>query len=553
MRINRALIALTLGLIFALGGLATNTLRAQPAAMLALTGKVTSVAEGAMEGVLVSAKRSDSTITVTVVTDAQGRYGFPAARLAPGDYALKIRAIGYELPAPVTATVTAQQTTTADLTLQGGADVAQQMNSAEWLMSMPGTDKQKNGLIECLGCHTLQRVMMSHYTADQLLAKLPQMFAYANMSTPLHPQRRLGPPRMNVDEVRALATFLAGVNLSTTSRWRYPLKTLPRPTGAATHVIITEYDLPRVTIEPHDVYRDSKGLIWFSDFGESLVGQLDPSTGKEREFPLPLLKGRAPTGELGFQAGSDGAYWLAMMYQGGVARFDPVTHEVKEWPVPPQWNSDATQETMVEPVHMNVDGKVWMNDVDLRVIYRLDAATGNFEKFGPLMDAHGASMGNYSIFSDSHNNLYTLDFGGGAIGRIDAKTGALGDFETPTPYSRPRRGMMDDHDNVWFAEYAADKVGKFDTKTDRFDEWPVKVPWFEPYDVALDKHGELWTGSMFADRVVRLNPKSGTEIDYLLPRDTNIRNVIVDNTGPTVTFWAGNNHDASILKLEPLP
>ena len=67
MRINRALIALTLGLIFALGGLATNALRAQPAATLALTGKVTSVAEGAMEGVLVSAKRSDSTITGTVV------------------------------------------------------------------------------------------------------------------------------------------------------------------------------------------------------------------------------------------------------------------------------------------------------------------------------------------------------------------------------------------------------------------------------------------------------------------------------------------------------
>jgi len=73
-------------------------------------------------------------------------------------------------------------------------------------------------------------------------------------------------------------------------RWRYPLKTLPRPTGAATHVIITEYDLPRVTIEPHDVYRDAKGMIWFSDFGESLVGQLDPSTGKEREFPLRCSK-----------------------------------------------------------------------------------------------------------------------------------------------------------------------------------------------------------------------------------------------------------------------
>jgi virginiamycin B lyase len=39
----------------------------------ALTGQVTSAEEGAMEGVLVSAKKDGSNITVTVVTDAGGR------------------------------------------------------------------------------------------------------------------------------------------------------------------------------------------------------------------------------------------------------------------------------------------------------------------------------------------------------------------------------------------------------------------------------------------------------------------------------------------------
>jgi hypothetical protein len=41
-----------------------------------------------MEGVLVSARRAASTMTVTVVSDAQGRYRFPSARLQPGAYAL---------------------------------------------------------------------------------------------------------------------------------------------------------------------------------------------------------------------------------------------------------------------------------------------------------------------------------------------------------------------------------------------------------------------------------------------------------------------------------
>ena len=37
-----------------------------------------------MEGVLVSAKKASGTITVTVVSDANGDYAFPADRLAAG-------------------------------------------------------------------------------------------------------------------------------------------------------------------------------------------------------------------------------------------------------------------------------------------------------------------------------------------------------------------------------------------------------------------------------------------------------------------------------------
>ena len=41
-----------------------------------------------MEGVLVSAKKAGSTVTITVVSDAQGNYSFPAAKLEPGQYSV---------------------------------------------------------------------------------------------------------------------------------------------------------------------------------------------------------------------------------------------------------------------------------------------------------------------------------------------------------------------------------------------------------------------------------------------------------------------------------
>ena len=52
---------------------------------------------------MVSAHRDGSNVTVTVVTDPQGHYAFPAARLSPGHYALTIRAVGYDLSGTSTA------------------------------------------------------------------------------------------------------------------------------------------------------------------------------------------------------------------------------------------------------------------------------------------------------------------------------------------------------------------------------------------------------------------------------------------------------------------
>ena len=71
-------------------------LPAWSATSAALTGVVTSEAEPHMEGVVVSAKAVGGKVTVSVISDHDGRYSFPADRLAPGSYELRIRAIGYD-------------------------------------------------------------------------------------------------------------------------------------------------------------------------------------------------------------------------------------------------------------------------------------------------------------------------------------------------------------------------------------------------------------------------------------------------------------------------
>src|SRR6202140_4773698 len=82
----------------------------------ALAGKVTAGQE-ALEGVLVSAKKSGSSITTTVVSDKDGRYSFPAGRLEPGQYSLRIRATGLALARSDPLAVTAANTAPAHLAL----------------------------------------------------------------------------------------------------------------------------------------------------------------------------------------------------------------------------------------------------------------------------------------------------------------------------------------------------------------------------------------------------------------------------------------------------
>src|SRR5204863_723804 len=132
-----------------------------------------------------------------------------------------------------------------------------------------------------------------------------------NQSTPLHVQVRRAERLLEMrgeerqTARRALAEFLSGVNLNGRASWPYELKTLPRPTGRSTRVVITEYDLPRATIQPHDVIVDS-GMVWFAEFGEQFLGKMDPKTGKVTEYPIPELKKGFPTGTLDLESGADG-------------------------------------------------------------------------------------------------------------------------------------------------------------------------------------------------------------------------------------------------------
>ena len=559
--------------VFVLAAVTVVTLVAtQGSSTSALIGVVSSPEEGVMEGVLVSARRTGSNITITVVSDAQGRYSFPQGRLEAGPHAITIRAVGYELDGAEQVTITGTEPTRFDLKLRKAQDLASQLSNGEWLMSWPGTDAMKQNFLNCTQCHGLQPIVRSRYTAKEFAPVIDRMGRYSQGSTMARPQLRPnthgggytspirddmsgvgreGERPVQQSRIMETAEYLASVNLSS-GHWQYALKTLPRPRGKATRVIVTEFDLPRREALPHDAVADADGNIWYADFGTHVLGMLDSKTGKITEYPIPITKPGAPQGSLDLVFDKRGDIWLGTMYQGSLARFDRRAKTFQTWGSPTYMDRDEARIAMVMPIHHDVDGQVWIGGDSE---YQVDVRTGTWKTIDygvGLPKEFRAPLSSYGVASDSKNNFYGMNLNGTYIIKVDASTKKVTPYATPTPNSGPRRGHVDGQDRLWFAEFRGNRIGMFDTRTEQFKEWAVPTPWTNVYDAIADRAGYAWAGGMNNDRIVRLNTRSGEIVEYLLPRATNVRRVNVDDSANPPAFWVGNNLGAALVRVEPL-
>jgi len=543
-------------LSLALGGLAM----AEIPSSSALAGKVTSQAEGAMEGVLVGAKKVGSPIATWVVSNAQGQYSFPRERLQPGKYTISVRAVGYELP-KTSADVTAQPAQ-LDLELNkvtSKSKLAMQLSNAELLMSVPGTQEQKRMLGGCVNCHTLQRVLFSHFNADEMTQVVQRMSMHTNNSSPLHPWMRPIETRGRAGaaaQPSPFATYLSSINLSATDSFEFPLKTLPRPKGKATQVIYTTYELPRPDASPHDEVFDGQGNLWYSDFNSQFLGKLDLETGKVVEYPVPQNRlGQIAQGGLQVDIDKEGRIYYGNMSQMQIVRLDPKTGKMETFkpPIPESQLGDAHM-TMIDPAFQQVDGKIWANVAfatgEAGGTWHVDLATNTWTRVSYPAGSPPAQA--YDVVADSKNNAYGMHMNNDKIWMTDGKTLQTVWYDFPTKGAGCRRGHIDSQDRLWCGVFYGNAVAMFDPKTQKITEWKVPTTWTRPYDAQFDDKTYVWTAGMDNDFAVRLNTQSGEFTEYLLPHETNVRHVEVQKSGVLSSLWLGDQHGNTIIRVEPL-
>ena len=543
----------------------------------ALTGVVSSAKEPVMEGVVVTARRHRANFDVSVVSNAEGRYSFPRSHVEAGTYFVKIRAVGYDLIDPGPVDVTAAATATLDLELEETKDITHQLSSAEWLMNLPGTEAQKamvqRQMASCTYCHNLEVIVKSTYTAEQFVPVITSMQQYYPDGSSYGIYERRGRAKRAPREEQAaaaesdswgfwpgvkkadLADYLATINQS--GGRRLPIatsayQTLPRPTGKASRVIVTQYDMPRGDTHPHDSDVDSQGRVWYTDQSAAFLGMLDPKTGTFTEYPMPIATEKFLTGGSDVQVDQDDNVWFPMMHNevnnhfGLLHKFDTKTKEF----IPSTIPFDAFYQFLA----MGPDGKIWAGFGEF---YRIDPATLEMDsRFNwnesPNKPPQAFAAG-YGIAVDADSNPYCICYGANGLVKVDKDTQEISYYPTPTPNSSPRRGMGDDEGRIWFGEYTGDQLGMFDTKTETFREYHPGIKYFSPYTASNpDRDGYVYAPSNTSDRIMRVDSSTGEVVVYLMPtQDFDAKTMRIDPVDGKALLFT-NVRNARIMRVEPL-
>jgi virginiamycin B lyase len=497
-----------------------------------------------LEGMMVQLIAQKSAMRTTVYTDVDGRYEFP--KLDAGSYTLRIAQPREFRPyvkekveisgANELDEIVLTRITNGEL-LPHTPEIAAQMTGSEWLVSLDGTGEEKKLLtVNCNWCHSYQQIFRNKYDEKSWGHILERMTHGAG--SPLILMRPEG--RLRPEEEAKFAKWLARVRGPDSVD--PPFVTLPRPRGAQTKVIITEYELPRLELATHDIWGDSKGGLWYSPHRSSYIGRLDPKTGAVKEFRVPPVPEGVLPGTHWIYVDKNDIVWGSENWAHNIWRLDPATGEFKRvvWKVKEPPNAPMGGNYAFDP-----EGFIWK--ARDRAVSKVSSETGDTVLRYPTKKfpgTYGAAM--------SKDGRY---YGGGAWPRdgvivVDTKTGEV--FEPDSsPNSGPARGEFDRDNNYWSAGRGGMLV-KFDTTKKRIFEYPLPTPYASLYTTQTDKNGEVWAGMMHSGRYLRFSPKTERFTEYVLPEPYGLdRESWVDNSTDPVTVWYVD-HDGWIVRIQPL-
>ena len=562
------------------------TAAGQPSGVL-LTGTIRSTDGQVMEGVTVSAKRDGMTITTSVFTDDEGVYIFPP--LTEGQYQVWAQAVGFETGRGQ-ASLNGASPVHQNYALKTTNDPSRQLTGADWMASLPEDtprDRRMKDVFRtnCTFCHIPGFVLQNRFDRAGWLTILDLMEHITVTGTYSGGPDRPPMPIIHhhKEELADYLTKVRGPDFSPMT-----LKALPRPTGDAARVVITEYDVGPADatgeyaaqsgsdwsegvpssfpwIGTHDVEIDVNGNIWVvATFNENRTyAKIDAETGKVTSFRVPDEGGRNRTSH-GLRKDQHGIMWfnLSPGEEGGnssLARLDPITGELDIYT--PAKGMSGVGGT----IEVDGKGKIWASTRSGAI--RFDPDTGKFREF------KSAGIGStYGVAGDSEGNGYWAQMSTDTVGKSDIATGQSLTIRMPpwtekmelvtdeerklyalsgstmnsaVPWAQGPARLAGDRtgDAVWVANFWGENLARIDIRTLKVTQYRrVPSEYSGPYSVVVDKNHVVWVNMFNNDSVGKFDPATEKWTEYMLPtHGAEVRHIaLLDQQYPpvvVVAYW----------------
>jgi virginiamycin B lyase len=498
-----------------LGMTAAVVLAASYGEAATITGTVTGPDGAPVRAAFVQARNAKTKITVSVLSDNQGRYR--VENLPAGDYRIQIKATGYKADPKAGVTLTADQTAVHDFPLQQGMVRWNELSFYQGLRLLPDAKGKDLFFRHCFACHGFEsRMATVTRNEDGWRARVNYMrdaMAYFIM----RPQNDFTDQKAE-DITQYINHVFGEESVLPKSPAEVPgyKETVRSFSDEALKIVYVEYETPGPDRMPWSAHPDKDGNFWVPYYGRAnKIARLDPTTGEMQEFPVPNLGTAAIHSAV---PAPDGSVWLTEQGSNKLGKWDPKTQKITEYE--DTWGKHT--------IRVAPDGMVWSTGG----LTRFDPNTEQFTHIPEVPNAYGIAI-------DKQGDVWFAELrADGRIGKVDAKTLKVTKYQPTTPTGFPRRIVSADDGTIWFALFQAGKLSQFDPKTERFKEFPLPGPRATPYAVGIDTEHKVWYSSEWMDVLGRLDPETGKVVEYPVPRAENtMRDFFRDDQG---RMWFGS-------------
>jgi len=415
------------------------------------------------------------------------------------------------------------------------------LSGAEILWNVPGTAEEKATLQKnCSGCHSWQQIFRSRYDEHGWSLIVDRMMHFSGTAIAVR-NRAMSDPD---PEYKLLVNWLSRIRGPNAQD--APLRVFPRPRGAATRVVVTEFELPRQLLMLHDAALDGQGNVWYTSHKTRYVGKMDPKTGIFTDYTLPMTPGAMP-GSHHQVIDKNGIAWISENWAHQLNRLDPKTGDVKQVRIESKTPINAPS---FGNFTLDAEGFVW--DGRANRIVKMDPDTGKVLKEWPLQA------------NSTYDNTISYDgrFWGGSgpanwgntVEMLDIETGKILNLNSGSHMMTAKRGGFDPFGNTWWGG-ADGALIELNAKESRIEEhWPpiAPHPFTDFYEAMPDKNGEVWAGVLHGRQMLRYNPKTDHWTTYQMPEPYayNRRTVIDTSTTPATVWYVDYNW--YLVRVQPL-